>query len=54
VGTKALKSKHISYTIVKPQIYTTRTPPKIKNKTKNQTKPHTHIFTKAKENKITK
>jgi len=29
MGTKALKSKHISYTIAKPQIYTTRTPPKI-------------------------
>jgi len=58
IGTKALKTKHITYTTIKPRettnIYKLGHNQKPKNKTKNQTKPTTYIFTKAKKNKITK
>ena len=44
VGIKALKRKLISYTIVNPKIYTTRTQGKTKTKPKTkQSKTHTYL-----------
>ena len=54
MGTEALKGEYINSTIVKPEIYTTRTSPKIKNKPRNPNKA-THIYLKnPRETKLQK